>query len=57
MFNGLITIEAVDTLCMMFFLDAKQVGVQRCMACYVAKYDSLMCSPFQNLKSLASVFS
>ena len=44
MFNVLITVGAVDTLSLVFFHDAMQVGVQRCMVCSEAKYGSLMCS-------------
>ena len=43
MFNGLITVGAVDTLCWVFFLDAMYVGVQGCKMCSEAKYSSLIC--------------
>ena len=42
--SGITTVGTVDTLCLVFVLDAMKVGVQLCVMCSEANYGSLTCS-------------
>ena len=41
--NSHITVGAVDTVCLAFFLGATKLYDQRCMVCFEAKYGKLVC--------------